>query len=132
MALPGSGTLPAGSNFQVRAAKRTGMQIMQLLEKNILPSDIMTPEAFENAIRVALSVSGSTNMVLHLIAIGIEIGVEKLTWGSDCGNDEIADHLANLDQIFDQVGLTEAERDRIRYRNAAEIFGEAVPIHSAE
>jgi len=58
MALPGSGTLPAGSNFQVRAAKRTGMQIMQLLEKNILPSDIMTPEAFENAIRVALSVSG--------------------------------------------------------------------------
>ena len=76
MALPGSGTLPAGSNFQVRAAKRTGMQIMQLLEKNILPSDIMTPEAFENAIRVALSVSGSTNMVLHLIAIGIEMGVE--------------------------------------------------------
>lgn len=84
---------------------------------------------------VYLDMSGGDTIERHAVErnlIGIEIGVEKLTWGSDCGNDEIADHLANLDQIFDQVGLTEAERDRIRYRNAAEIFGEAVPIHSAE
>jgi len=46
--------------------------------------------------------------------------------------DEIADHVTNLERIFDQIELAEDERDRIRYRNAAEIFGEAEPVHPAE
>ena len=76
LALPGSGTLPAGSNAQLRAAKYTGMRIMALLEQDIRPSQILTAHAFENAMRVGLSVGGSTNMVLHFIAMAKEAGIE--------------------------------------------------------
>ncbi len=84
---------------------------------------------------VYLDMSGGETIERHAVErrlIGHEIGVEKLTWGSDCGNDEIADHVTNLERIFEQVGLTEDERHRIRYQNAAEIFGEAEPVHAAE
>ena len=84
---------------------------------------------------VYLDLSGGETIERHAVErrlVGYEIGVEKLTWGSDCGNDEIADHVANLERIFDQVGLTEDARERIRYRNAAEIFGEAEVVHAAE
>ncbi|MDA0351921.1 MAG: amidohydrolase family protein [Chloroflexi bacterium] len=84
---------------------------------------------------VYLDMSGGETIERHAVErrlVGHEIGVEKLTWGSDCGNEEIADHVANLERIFDQVGLTDDERNRIRYQNAAEIFGEAEPIHAAE
>ena len=75
LALPGSGTLPAGSNFQIRAAKYTGMRIMDLVREDIRPSQILTREAFENAMRVGMAVGGSTNMVLHMIAMAKEAGV---------------------------------------------------------
>jgi predicted TIM-barrel fold metal-dependent hydrolase len=64
--------------------------------------------------------------------IGKEIGVEKLVWGSDCRNDEIADHVDRLHAIFDRLALAEDERDRIWYRNAAEMFGEAEPQFARE
>ncbi len=76
LALPNSGTLPAGSNFQLRAAKYTGMRIMELVREDVRPSQILTPESFENAMRVGLAVGGSTNMVLHMIAMAKEAGVE--------------------------------------------------------
>ena len=76
LALPNSGTLPAGSNFQIRAAKYTGLRIMELLKEDVRPSMILTPEAFENAMRVGLAVGGSTNMVLHMMAMAKEAGVE--------------------------------------------------------
>ncbi|KLN62091.1 dihydroxy-acid dehydratase [Kiloniella spongiae] len=75
LALPNSGTLPAGSNYQLRAAKYTGMRIMEMLEEDLRPSKILTQEAFENAMRVGMSVGGSTNMVLHMIAMAKEAGV---------------------------------------------------------
>jgi dihydroxy-acid dehydratase len=68
--------VPAGSNEQIRAVKAAGMRIVELLEENVRPSDILTRDAFENAIRVGLAVSGSTNQVLHLIAIAREAGVD--------------------------------------------------------
>jgi dihydroxy-acid dehydratase len=82
LALPGSGMLPAGSNYQLRAAKYTGMRIMELLKDNIRPSDILTKEAFENAMRVGMAVGGSTNMVLHMIAMATEaeIDITFETW----------------------------------------------------
>ena len=82
LALPNSGTLPAGSNYQLRAAKYTGMRIMELVREDLRPSQILTPEAFENAMRVGLAVGGSTNMVLHMIAMAREAGVEvdSNTW----------------------------------------------------
>ena len=59
--------------------------------------------------------------------IGKEIGVEKLVWGSDCRDEEIGEHVERLHAIFGRLGLTEDERDRILYRNAAEMFGEVEP-----
>jgi dihydroxy-acid dehydratase len=76
LALPGSGTLPAGSNYQLRAAKYTGMRIMELVKEDICPSQILTKDAFENAMRVGMAVGGSTNMVLHMIAMAHEAGVD--------------------------------------------------------
>ena len=76
LALPHSGTLPAGSNYQLRAAKYTGMRIMELLRNDLRPAMILTREAFENAMRVGLAIGGSTNMVLHMIAMAREAGVE--------------------------------------------------------
>ncbi|MBP8532291.1 dihydroxy-acid dehydratase [Streptomyces sp. MK37H] len=76
LSLPGTGTLAGGTNKQIRAAKYTGMRIVDLFRENVRPSDILTPAAFENALRVALSVSGSTNLVLHFIAMAKEAGVE--------------------------------------------------------
>ena len=76
LSLPHSGTLPAGSNYQLRAAKYTGMKIMDLVRDDLRPSDILTQYSFENAMRVGLAVGGSTNMVLHMIAMAKEAGVE--------------------------------------------------------
>ncbi|MEM8985407.1 MAG: dihydroxy-acid dehydratase [Pseudomonadota bacterium] len=76
LSLPGSGTLPAASNPQIRAAKAAGIRIMELLRDDVRPSKILTRAAFENAMRVAMAVGGSTNMVLHFIAIAKEAGVE--------------------------------------------------------
>ena len=76
LALPGSGTMPAGSNYQLRAAKYTGTRIMDLLAQDIRPSKILTKDAFENAMRVGMAVGGSTNMVLHFMAMAKEAGVE--------------------------------------------------------
>lgn len=76
LALPGTGTLPAGTNFQLRAAKYTGMRAVGLIRDDVRPSRILTRAAFENALRVALAVSGSTNLVLHFIAMAKEAGIE--------------------------------------------------------
>jgi dihydroxy-acid dehydratase len=73
--LPYCATIPAVDARRIRLAKESGIQIMQLLEKEITPSKIMTKEAFENAIRVALALGGSTNMVLHIPAIAHELNI---------------------------------------------------------
>lgn len=75
MALPGNGTVPAVYSERIRLAKLAGMQIMELLEKNIRPRDILTAEAFENAITMDMAIGCSTNSVLHLLAIANEAGV---------------------------------------------------------
>ncbi|QGP91484.1 Dihydroxy-acid dehydratase [Neomoorella glycerini] len=76
MALPGSGTIPAVSAARVRLAKQAGMRIMELLEENIRPRDIMKPAAFHNAVAVDMALGGSTNTCLHLPAVAREAGVE--------------------------------------------------------
>jgi len=76
MALPGSGSPPAIEIERDKAATAAGEQIMNLLEKNIRPEDILTREAFENAIAIAACTGGSTNIFLHLPAIAHEIGME--------------------------------------------------------
>ena len=76
MALPGNGTIPAPYSARIRLAKAAGMQIMKLVEKDIRPRDIMTPEAFHNAETVDMALGCSTNTMLHLPAIAHEAGVE--------------------------------------------------------
>ena len=75
--LPGNGTIPAAYNGKrIALAKHAGMAIMELVEKNICPRDIMTKNAFENAITVDMAIGGSSNTALHLPAIAHEAGVK--------------------------------------------------------
>ena len=75
MALPGNGTIPAVYAARLRLAKQTGQQIMDTLSKNIHPRDILTPSAFENALRCDMALGCSSNSVLHLLAVANEAKV---------------------------------------------------------
>ena len=92
MALPGNGTIPAPYSARIRLAKKAGMQIMELVKRNIRPRDIMTPAAFHNAETVDMALGCSTNTMLHLPAIAHEAGV---TIDLDMSN-EISAHTPNL------------------------------------
>jgi dihydroxy-acid dehydratase len=76
MSLPGSASPPAESERRKQVCFDSGNAIMNLVENNICPKDILTYEAFENAITLVNAVGGSTNAVLHLLAIAREIGVK--------------------------------------------------------
>ena len=76
MSLPGAASIPAVDPRNEDMAHRAGAVLYKMLENDIKPRDIMTREAFENAITVVLSMGGSTNAVLHLLAIAHEAGVE--------------------------------------------------------
>ncbi|WOC33558.1 dihydroxy-acid dehydratase [Caproicibacterium argilliputei] len=76
MGLKGNGTVPAVYSARLQLAKHAGMQIMELLKKNIRPRDIMTMAAFENALTVDMALGCSTNSALHLPAIAHECGLE--------------------------------------------------------
>ncbi len=76
MGLKGNGTIPAVYSERIRLAKHAGMKIMELYEKNICPRDIMTKEAFMNALTVDMALGCSTNTMLHLPAIAHEIGFD--------------------------------------------------------
>ena len=76
MALPGNGTIPAVYSARIRLAKHAGMKIMELIEKDIRPRDIMTAKALHNAETVDMALGCSTNTMLHLPAIAHEAGVE--------------------------------------------------------
>ena len=76
MGLSGNGTIPAVYSKRLRLAKETGMKIMELVEKNIRPSDIMTKEAFENALVTDMALGCSTNTMLHLPAIAHELKID--------------------------------------------------------
>lgn len=76
MGLPGNGTIPAAyTGARLSLAKRAGRVIMDLVKNDVKPRDIMTQEAFENAITVDMAIGGSSNTVLHLTAIAHEAGI---------------------------------------------------------
>jgi dihydroxy-acid dehydratase len=76
LALPGNGTIPAVHAARFRLAKETGFKIMELVEKQLLPRDIATPEAFKNAMAVDMALGCSTNTVLHVPAIAKEADID--------------------------------------------------------
>jgi len=92
MGLKGNGTIPAVYSERIRLAKHAGMQIMKLVEQDIKPRDIMTRDAFLNAITVDMALGCSTNSMLHLPAIAYEAGVKL---DLEIVN-EISQHTPNL------------------------------------
>ncbi|MBQ6590288.1 MAG: dihydroxy-acid dehydratase [Lachnospiraceae bacterium] len=92
MGLPGNGTIPAVYSARIRLAKHAGMKIMELVEKDIRPRDIMTEKAFMNALAMDMALGCSTNTMLHLPAIAHEAGVEI---NMEIAN-EVSDRTPNL------------------------------------
>lgn len=86
MMLPGAAVTPATMNERMRLARETGKSIVKLVEDNIQPSQIMTGKAFENAIKLLMAIGGSTNAVIHLIAIAKRLGINL--------NLELFDHIS--------------------------------------
>ena len=76
MALPGNGTIPAVYSQRIHLAKHAGMQVMELLKCDLRPRDILTAQAFHNALTVDMALGCSTNTALHLPAIAAEAGVD--------------------------------------------------------
>lgn len=76
MGLQGNGTIPAVYSERIKLAKKAGMKVMEMLEKNIRPRDIMTEKAFMNALTVDMALGCSTNSMLHLPAIAHEVGMD--------------------------------------------------------
>lgn len=76
MSLPYGSTAPGIHEEKIDECRRAGMQVIRLMEMGITPKDIMTKKAFENAIVVALAIGGSTNVVLHLLAMAHSVGVD--------------------------------------------------------
>lgn len=92
MGLQGNGTIPAVYSKRIELAKHAGMQVMELVKKDIKPRDIMTKAAISNAITADMALGCSTNSMLHLPAIANECGIE---FSLDMAN-EISEHTPNL------------------------------------
>ncbi len=95
LALPYNGTIPAVFADRIRLAKKSGMQMMELVRKNIKPSQILTKKSFENAVTVDMAFGGSTNTSLHLPAIAEEAGI-KLSLQTFNQISERTPHLCNM------------------------------------
>jgi dihydroxy-acid dehydratase len=95
LALPYNGTIPAVFADRIRLGKKSGIQIMDLIQKKVTPSKILTEKAFENAITVDMAFGGSTNTSLHLPAVAREAGV-KLSLQTFNRISEKTPHLCNM------------------------------------
>lgn len=95
IALPGNGTIPAVHSNRLRLAKMAGKKIMELVKKDIKPRDIMTLDAFKNAITVDMAFGGSSNTALHLPAIAHEGGI-KLELSTFDEISEKVPHICNM------------------------------------
>jgi dihydroxy-acid dehydratase len=108
MSLPGSAAPPATDRRRDGFARRSGQAVVELLRRGITARDILTKEAFENAIAVVMAFGGSTNAVLHLLAIAHEAGV-KLTLEDFTAVGSKVPHLANV-KPFGQHVMTDVDR----------------------
>ena len=116
MGLRGNGTIPAVYSERIRLAKHAGMKIMELVEKNIRPRDIMTPEAFQNALTVDMALGCSTNTMLHLPAIAREAGsrTKMAVWSKN----------PNVDPVGSCVGVNGSRVNAV----VSELNGEKIDI----
>jgi dihydroxy-acid dehydratase len=109
LGLPGQGTIPAVSGARQALAKRTGMQIMKLLERDVKPLDILTDAAFRNAFAVDMALGGSTNSVLHLMAVAHEAGVDVPLTDLN-GFSERTPHLCRMSPAADGHHIEDLDR----------------------
>jgi dihydroxy-acid dehydratase len=137
LALPYNGTIPAVFADRLRLAKESGVQIMNLVKKNIIPSKIFTKNAFENAITVDMAFGGSTNTSLHLPAIAHEAGIPLPLETFNRISDRTP-HLCNMSpggpfhlQDLHRAGgipalMAELSRKRLIYKDAMTVTGKTV------
>jgi dihydroxy-acid dehydratase len=137
LALPYNGTIPAVHAERIRFAKESGIQMMNLVKKNLTPSKILTEKAFENAITVDMAFGGSTNTVLHLPAIAKEAGIELSvkTFNKISGE---TPHLCNMSpagphhlQDLHRAGgipalMKELSRGRLIHQDALTVTGRSI------
>lgn len=118
MTLPGGAAIPAPDSRRMRLAEESGRRIVTLAREGIRPSQIMTREAFENAIRVSMAIGGSTNAVVHLVAIAGRLGVDlPLDWFDELSR--TTPFLANLrpsgeyqmEELFEAGGIPAVMRE---------------------
>jgi dihydroxy-acid dehydratase len=102
MTLPGAAAIPAADSARVRLAEEAGRRMVGLVAEDLRPSRVMTPAAFANAIRVLMAVGGSTNAVIHLVAIAGRLGIDL--------------PLARFDQLSRETPLVVSLRPAGRYQ----------------
>lgn len=137
LALPYNGTVPAVFADRIRLAKKSGMQVMELVKKNIKPSQILTKKAFENAVTVDMAFGGSTNTSLHLPAIAREVGI-KLSLQTFNKISDKTPHLCNMSpggpyhiQALHQAGgipalMKELSRGGLIHQESMTVTGKSV------
>jgi hypothetical protein len=84
---------------------------------------------------VWFDMSGGETIERHAVErrlIGVEFGIEKLVWGSDCAMDQIRNHIDRFERIYDSLDLSDDERERLWWRNGAEIYGFETPTFAEE
>lgn len=108
IALPGNGTIPAPYGRRLQLAKRAGGSIVQMVKKNIKARDILTLDAFKNAVTLDMAIGGSSNTVLHLLAIANEAGVDLRLEDFD----EISRRVPNITKLLPSGNHSMEELDR--------------------
>jgi dihydroxy-acid dehydratase len=138
LGLPGNGTIPAVYAGRIALAKKAGMQVMELLSRETRALDILTPAAFGNAFAVDMALGGSTNSVLHLLAVaheaGVKIPLQELNDCSDrtphlCRMSPAAGghHIEDLDRAGGIPGvMCRLEEGRLLESNALTVTGRTV------
>lgn len=98
IALPGNGTIPMVYSRRLMLAKETGAAVMNAIEKNIRPSDVITPKSLKNAVALDNAIGASSNSVLHLLALANEMGMSEKEFSVDTFNEvsEKVPHLCKL------------------------------------
>jgi dihydroxy-acid dehydratase len=109
MGLPGHGTIPAVRSERIALARQAGMQVMELLGRGIGALDVLTPQAFRNAFIVDMALGGSTNSVLHLLAIAHAAGVE-IPLGDLNDLSHRTPHLSRMSPAVDGHHLEDLDR----------------------
>jgi dihydroxy-acid dehydratase len=121
MALPGTAAIPAPDARRLRLAEAAGRQIVETVKKAIRPSDVLTPRAFENAIRLMMALGGSTNAVIHLMAIagrrGIQLPLElfdRMSRETPFITNLRPSGLFHMEQLFDAGGVPAVMKELAR------------------